>query len=714
MAKGSKKFYTKKEMKGILESLNLDTRKYTVDYLAEKAGFKKASLKKQQPKAAAPKVITESSLRDLFTEFGLDTKKFKVSYLAEQFGVSQLLVESTGERVYLFEAPKFDLKKMAKTLGISASILGSYLAGQGLLSAPQQVQAVTGAPTSEVVRQQTEVDPADVAPTEGGDFSFVDENGVKHELPSAASFSKYLANREKVLKAAGAISAKADELGLKKLGTAGWRNNMMNNTLTTYPGGGQGRAAGYSYIGNFNIDPNSELFKSKDITPEEMEKILADLSTNAGFPIREPQNTWTVGSNINKDPDGTEGYDVAPMPVGQMGTYHNITAAVPAIDPVVGTKKSETAPGWNNYSGEDWDETDKVFDRKPLGKWNAAGNFIPTPNEEMDDDDFDVYFVDPSDENAVGKVDQFKSFVKDTIYPKTSTLRQYMDSGRRSTSQGDGLGGFTSELGHVERQEADEVQVDNSIDKAQTQSFKGTAVKYANARAAQGDKNINMDDLLRDYAARNQTIKGRRSAAETKQTSAAAPSETEEKDNKVDMKVNYGGKPEETNESAKLHRDDKEVEAERTKILDQIAAEYSKPGKPSKDSYTTGELKEAFARAGLDTRKFRVEYLAEQLGFRRINEAPQLVTHMATGTRRLIDDSEVLVNHPETGVPVKATPSNPGASVFLPEYGKFTLDYVTPAEATELASSDLDIKDKRSEAMKRVGHFQHHNMIRRK
>jgi hypothetical protein len=36
------------------------------------------------------------------------------------------------------------------------------------------------------------------------------------------------------------------------------------------------------------------------------------------------------------------------------------------------------------------------------------------------------------------------------------------------------------------------------------------------------------------------------------------------------------------------------------------------------ESYTTEELREAFSKAGLDTRKFRVEYLAEQLGFRKI------------------------------------------------------------------------------------------------
>jgi hypothetical protein len=36
--------------------------------------------------------------------------------------------------------------------------------------------------------------------------------------------------------------------------------------------------------------------------------------------------------------------------------------------------------------------------------------------------------------------------------------------------------------------------------------------------------------------------------------------------------------------------------------------------------YTASELNEAFNAAGLDTRKYRFEYLAEQFGFRRISE----------------------------------------------------------------------------------------------
>jgi hypothetical protein len=41
---------------------------------------------------------------------------------------------------------------------------------------------------------------------------------------------------------------------------------------------------------------------------------------------------------------------------------------------------------------------------------------------------------------------------------------------------------------------------------------------------------------------------------------------------------------------------------------------------PIAESYTLEELNEAFAQAGYDTKKYTVEYLAEQLGFRPVNE----------------------------------------------------------------------------------------------
>jgi hypothetical protein len=42
--------------------------------------------------------------------------------------------------------------------------------------------------------------------------------------------------------------------------------------------------------------------------------------------------------------------------------------------------------------------------------------------------------------------------------------------------------------------------------------------------------------------------------------------------------------------------------------------------------YTLEELQEAFEQAGYDTRKYRVEYLAEELGFEKLNEAPVLIS----------------------------------------------------------------------------------------
>jgi hypothetical protein len=68
-------------------------------------------------------------------------------------------------------------------------------------------------------------------------------------------------------------------------------------------------------------------------------------------------------------------------------------------------------------------------------------------------------------------------------------------------------------------------------------------------------------------------------------------------------------------------------------LAESLAPRVREELKRESESYTTEELNEAFAAAGLDTEKYTTEYLAEQLGFEPLNEyrkTPEHIAHLAS------------------------------------------------------------------------------------
>lgn len=82
------------------------------------------------------------------------------------------------------------------------------------------------------------------------------------------------------------------------------------------------------------------------------------------------------------------------------------------------------------------------------------------------------------------------------------------------------------------------------------------------------------------------------------------------------------------------------------RFVDQRKIRLGKGEKPQfpglvKDFYTLPELNEAFAAAGLDTKKFTTEYLAERMGFRQLSEAPWMLDPETAVAPGAVDHSTI-------------------------------------------------------------------------
>jgi hypothetical protein len=556
--------------------------------------------------------IREGHLREFLHEIGLDTRKFKVSHLAEQFGISQLLVESTGERVYILEAG-LDLSRLAKTLGITTALGLAPMVANNMANNYYQPSPV-GQPASsevEVPASNPEANiPKSTNPT-------VDSSVV---LPTVEELQKAIeqanSNKEKNKN----TKAELRKSNASKIGSFSFKN-MIGDTRTV-----PGQKLNYAYK-DIKLDNTSPAFKG--LTKEQIDRLILRIQQNnnniipfkrsntfknpdgsfyfldsAGQLRHSPSEKYLKYDQdkygVWKDTDGSQEYDVV-----QGGDSGDLTSLifVPEVDDVTGEDKTEKwstkyGKGTTSEGGKTESKIDEhnKRDNKPLLqiKTDANGEFEGydyVDNSELDDYDGDVYMLLPNKEgeNSYDEIsDSFYSFDSMNNYNDLLSKLQWPPNGFQSPLNSSTMAFQSKEKLMPSRQYWSFTDYVNHLDQ-------GTVNRqYFDARGLLGDKDITLDDLKDDLESRKE------SGGSSSTDQVKGP----EKHNQPASKKLPAGH---VNYSVSGSKD--------------ISGEGTEKPESTNESYTLAELNEAFAAAGYDTRKFRVEYLAEQLGFVRISEA---------------------------------------------------------------------------------------------